>query len=90
MTYEDLVDFIENRMGMSHIYQPLLIKTLVESDGSVTLRYLANVFLCIWYFLQAHSPADRRPRKCISKKSIPASAFLICRQKRPNGRFSLL
>lgn len=35
MTFEDLVDFIENRMDMSNIYQLLLIKSLVESDWSV-------------------------------------------------------
>jgi len=45
MTYEDLADFIKNRMRMSHIYQPLLIMTLIESGGSATLRYLANTFL---------------------------------------------
>jgi len=45
MTFDDLADFIEHKMRMSHIYQPLLIKTLVESGGSATLRYLANEFL---------------------------------------------
>ena len=45
MTFDELVDFIENRMAMSHIYQPLLIRTLVESGGSATLRQLAHAFL---------------------------------------------
>ena len=45
MTFDDLAGFIEHKMRMSHIYQPLLIKTLVESGGSATLRYLANEFL---------------------------------------------
>jgi len=45
MKYQELVDFIENRMMMSHIYQPLLIRTLVESGGSATLRQLAHAFL---------------------------------------------
>ena len=39
MSYEEFVDFIANRMSMSHIYQPLLIRTLVESgvspDGTI-------------------------------------------------------
>jgi ATP adenylyltransferase len=45
MTFEKLVDFIENKMKLSHIYQPLLIKSLVESGGTATIRQLANQFL---------------------------------------------
>ena len=45
MQFIDIVYFIENKMSMSHIYQPLLIKTLVESGGSSTLRSLAGTFL---------------------------------------------
>ncbi|SEA17398.1 hypothetical protein SAMN05660420_01478 [Desulfuromusa kysingii] len=33
MTYEELEEFISNKMTMSHIYQPLLIRSLVESGG---------------------------------------------------------
>ena len=45
MKFEDLTDFVENRMSMSHIYQPILIKSLVEAGGSATLRQLAFDFL---------------------------------------------
>ena len=45
MTFDQLIEFIENRMSMSHIYQPLLIKSLIESGGSATIRQLANSFL---------------------------------------------
>jgi len=45
MNYDELIDFIENKMRMSHIYQPLAIKSLVESDGMATLRQLARSFL---------------------------------------------
>ena len=45
MSYEELVDFITNKMSMSHIYQPLLIRTLVESGGLATLRQLAQQFV---------------------------------------------
>jgi ATP adenylyltransferase len=45
MTFEELVDFIEHRMRMSHIYQPLLIRTLVDPGGSATLRQVAMAFL---------------------------------------------
>jgi hypothetical protein len=41
MTYEELVDFIENKMSMSHVYQPLLIRALVDAGGAATVRQLA-------------------------------------------------
>ncbi len=45
MTYEELIDFIDHKMRMSHVYQPLLIKELVESGGVATIRQLAAAFL---------------------------------------------
>jgi len=45
MDFNGLIDFLQNRMSMSHIYQPLLIKSLVESGGASTLRQLALQFL---------------------------------------------
>ena len=45
LTFEELVDFIERRMRMSHIYQPLLIRTLVETGGTATLRQVAMASL---------------------------------------------
>ena len=45
MKFENLIDFLENRMRMSHIYQPLFIKSLVEAGGSATIRQLAHKFL---------------------------------------------
>ena len=45
MKYKDLIDFLENRMSMSHIYQPLMIKSLIEAGGSATIRQLAHNFL---------------------------------------------
>jgi ATP adenylyltransferase len=45
MTYEDLIDFLERRMSMSHVYQPLLVRALVDAGGAATVRQLAHVFL---------------------------------------------
>lgn len=45
MTFEKLIDFIENKMRLSHIFQPLLIKSLIEAGGSATIRQLAQSFL---------------------------------------------
>ncbi|WP_417332576.1 HIT domain-containing protein [Halarcobacter sp.] len=40
-----LKDFVENKMRMSHIYQPLFIKELVKSNGKVNLEDVAKAFL---------------------------------------------
>ena len=45
MTFDTLCDFLKTQMRMSHIYQPLLIKSLIECDGMATLRHLAHSFL---------------------------------------------
>jgi ATP adenylyltransferase len=45
MDFEELKEFLSSRMKLSHIYQPLLIKTLIESGGSATIRQLAGTFL---------------------------------------------
>ncbi len=45
MTFDELVAFLKNRMSMSHIYQPLLIRSLVDAGGTATLRQLAQAFV---------------------------------------------
>jgi ATP adenylyltransferase len=44
MNFSELLRFVEFKMKMSHIYQPLLIKTLVESGGVATVTQIARVF----------------------------------------------
>ncbi len=44
MTFEELKTFLTKQMRMSHIYQPLLIKNLLESGGLATVRQLAVSF----------------------------------------------
>lgn len=45
MTYEELREFLTSRMRMSHIYQPLLIRSLLEAGGTATVRQMAVSFL---------------------------------------------
>jgi ATP adenylyltransferase len=45
MTFKNLIDLLENRMSISHIYQPLLIRALVDSGGTATIRQPAQSFL---------------------------------------------
>lgn len=44
-SFNKLNDFIQNKMKMSHIYQPLFIKTLLENNGVATLDQVAKAFL---------------------------------------------
>ena len=41
MNSAELQDFVDNRMRMSHVYQPLLIRCLLDAGGQATLRQLA-------------------------------------------------
>lgn len=45
MEYKELIEFLEHKMSMSHVYQPLLVRALVDAGGAATLRQLAQVFL---------------------------------------------
>jgi len=45
MEIADLIDFIDNWMMMSPIYQPLMLRILVEADGTATIRQLSDGFL---------------------------------------------
>ena len=44
MEFANLEDFVTQRMRMSHVYQPLLIRLLVEAGGTATVRQLARGF----------------------------------------------
>ena len=41
----NLQDFIINRMRMSHIYQPVMLKVLLENDGEATVDQIASSLL---------------------------------------------
>jgi ATP adenylyltransferase len=41
----DLEDFILNQMRMSHIYQPAMLKVLLENKGPATLEQVASYLL---------------------------------------------
>lgn len=43
--YTQLKDFIENTMSMSHIYQPAMLKTLLENQGEADKETIGRVFL---------------------------------------------
>ena len=43
--FEHLRDFLAQRMRMSHLYQPLMLRALVERGGWASLREIAATFL---------------------------------------------
>jgi len=45
VTYDELLDFVQNRMVLQHVYQPLLLRFLIETGGQATLRQLAVMLL---------------------------------------------
>jgi len=44
MTAEELLEFLETHMRMSHVYQPLLIRALLDAGGKATIRQVAKEF----------------------------------------------
>jgi ATP adenylyltransferase len=44
-SFKHLRDFIQNRMQMQHIYQPVMIKELLKRGGKTSIRNIAKAFL---------------------------------------------
>ena len=65
MTHSELLSFIKSKMSMQHVYQPLLIKTLVECGGSATVRQLAQAVLGLY------EPQIRYYEDRIKKMPVP-------------------
>jgi diadenosine tetraphosphate (Ap4A) HIT family hydrolase/5-methylcytosine-specific restriction endonuclease McrA len=42
---QKLLDFVLNKMRMSHVYQPVMLTTLLDCRGSATAREVANALL---------------------------------------------
>jgi len=45
MNYRDCEDFIQNRMRMSHVYQPVMLMTLLEGGGEASTTAIAKAIL---------------------------------------------
>jgi ATP adenylyltransferase len=45
MNFEEMKQFITERMLMQHVYQPVMIKTLIESGNKASVREIARSFL---------------------------------------------
>ena len=45
VTFDVLADFIANGMRMSHVYQPVMLRTLLESGGQASTEAIAKALL---------------------------------------------
>lgn len=45
MTFEELLSFIEQEMRMSHIYQAVMLRALLDSGGQATTSEIAAALL---------------------------------------------
>ncbi len=70
--FEALKTFLTEKMRMSHVYQPLMIRTLLENGGQAGIRDIAKAFLIedesqIEYYEQI---VKRYPAQVLSKHGI--------------------
>ena len=45
MNFSQLKDFLVNRMRMSHIYQPVMLMTLLNEGGSASIETISKTLL---------------------------------------------
>ena len=45
MDFNELKDFIRNKMRMSHIYQPVMLKSLLMNNGELSIDDIARDIL---------------------------------------------
>src|SRR5215510_14002087 len=74
-SFEHLRDFIQKRMRMSHIYQPVMIRELLQNGGKASIRNIAAAFLSrdesqLEYYEQI---TKDMPGKILSKHGIVAT-----------------
>jgi hypothetical protein len=46
-SYQLLREFLSSAMKTQHVYQPVMLKTLLESQGRATTRQIAAAFLAL-------------------------------------------
>jgi|SRR5215831_12199489 len=63
MTFEQLGDFIQNRMRMSHIYQPVMLLTLLQHEGDCSETEIAKA-------ISMHDPTQIEYYEAITRNMI--------------------
>ena len=72
MDYDEMAGFVRRTMKMTSVYQPILIRTLIESGGEATDRDIARAFLGedkrqLEYYTRI---AKRWPRQVLEKHGV--------------------
>lgn len=70
MDYAELLDFIENGMSMTHVYQPIMLETLLNNGGTASAQQVASKFLSsdpaqLDYYVEI---VNRWPRKTLKNR----------------------
>ena len=73
--FQQLGNSSPRQMRMSHLYQPLMLRTLIEKGGSASLRDIASAFLAhdesqIEYYVEI---AKRMPGPVLTPPSARAA-----------------
>src|SRR4051812_39112915 len=63
MTYEQLVDFVQNRMRMSHVYQPVILMTMLQGGGTSSTGKIARSIL-------AHNESQVEYYEAVTKNMV--------------------
>jgi ATP adenylyltransferase len=71
-SFKRLRDFIQKQMRMSHIYQPVMLRELIQGGGKASIRKIAGAFLAsdesqLEYYEQI---TKNMPGKVLSKHGI--------------------
>ena len=83
MTYDQLVDFVERRMRMSHIYQPVMLLTLLQHDGQCSETDIAKA-------ISVHDPTQIEYYEAITRNMVGRVLTKHGVVKREGKHFSLL
>ena len=83
MTYEQLIDFVERRMRMSHIYQPVMLLTLLQHGGECSETEIAKA-------ISVHDPTQIEYYEAITRNMVGRVLTRHGIVKREGKRFSLL
>lgn len=83
MTYEQLTDFVERRMRMSHIYQPVMLLTLLQHGGQCSETEIAKA-------ISMHDPTQIEYYEAITRNMVGRVLTRHGVVKRDGKRFSLL
>jgi diadenosine tetraphosphate (Ap4A) HIT family hydrolase len=83
MIYDELVDFVEQRMRMSHIYQPVMLLTLLQHGGGCSQTEIAKA-------ISLHDPTQIEYYEAITRNMVGRVLTKHGIVKRDGKRYSLV